>query len=129
MYSIGEASRRSGVNVETIRYYERRGVVRPPVRSASGRRLYDSDGIARLRFVRRCRDLGFPIERIRALLALPIDDRAGCRDVKAIGEEHLREVRSRIADLRRLETVLAGLIAECGQGGPQCPALQQLFDD
>ena len=68
MFTIGKASEQSGVNIETIRYYEREGIVPKPGRSAGGRRLYSSDEIAKLRFVRRCRDLGFPISNIQTFL-------------------------------------------------------------
>ncbi|MPZ12078.1 MAG: MerR family DNA-binding protein [Kiloniellaceae bacterium] len=129
MHPIGEVARRSGVTIETIRYYEREGVVPLPDRSASGRRLYDSAGIARLRFVKRCRDLGFPIEDIRALLALSKGDSKACSDVKLIGERHLRDVRDKIADLTRLEAALADLVAECDEQRPHCPVLRQLFAD
>ncbi|MGB7242767.1 MAG: MerR family transcriptional regulator, partial [Sulfitobacter sp.] len=70
MFTIGKASEQSGVNVETIRYYEREGIVPKPGRSAGGRRLYSNDEIAKLRFVRRCRDLGFPIAIIQTFLSL-----------------------------------------------------------
>ena len=129
MYSIGEAARRSGVAVETIRYYERASVVPLPDRAASGRRLYDSAGIARLRFVKRCRDLGFSIEDIRTLLALSKPGSKACSDVKRIGEGHLRDVREKIADLTRLESALAEMVAECGEQKPECPVLRQLFAD
>jgi MerR family mercuric resistance operon transcriptional regulator len=129
MYPIGEAARRSGVAIETIRYYEREGVVPLPDRAASGRRLYDKAGIARLRFVKRCRDLGFSIEDVRALLALSKPDSKACSDVKRIGERHLHDVRDKIADLTRLEAALTELVAECEQGKRQCPVLRQLFAD
>ena len=74
MFTIGKASEQSGVNIETIRYYEREGIVPKPGRSAGGRRLYSSDEIAKLRFVRRCRDLGFPISNIQTFLSLTPQD-------------------------------------------------------
>src|SRR3546814_1278083 len=104
MHSIGEAARQSGVTVETIRYYERERIVPPPDRSASGRRLYDPAGIMRLRFVRRCRDLGLSIADIRTLLVFCEEGGNACSDVQAISERHLDEIRSRIADLSRLES-------------------------
>lgn len=129
MYPIGEAARRSGVAIETIRYYEREGVVPLPDRAASGRRLYDRAGIARLRFVKRCRDLGFSLEDIRVLLALSKPGFQACSDVKRLGERHLRDVREKIADLTRLEAALAEMVAECGEQKPECPLLRQLFAD
>jgi MerR family mercuric resistance operon transcriptional regulator len=129
MYAIGEAARQSGVTIETIRYYEREGIVPPPDRSASGRRLYDTAGIARLRFVKRCRDLGFPIAEIRTLLVLSNADGNACSDVRGISERHLSDVRAKIADLTRLESALESLIEQCNRGERQCPALRRLFTD
>lgn len=126
MHPIGEAAAQSGVNIETIRYYEREGVVPKPYRSESGRRLYDDGAIARLRFVRRCRDLGFPLSDIKALLRLNFQTNA-CRQVRDIGAMHLTSVRTKIADLRRLEAALTHLLEQCSDASDQCPALQVLF--
>jgi len=115
MYAIGVAARRSGVAIETIRYYERRGIVPLPDRAASGRRLYDDAAVARLRFVRRCRDLGFSLDDVRTLFALADGEPAACGAVRSLGERHLDEVRSRIADLRRLEAALEELAASMTQ--------------
>ena len=129
MYSIGIAARRSGVGIEAIRYYEREGIVPLAARSANGRRAYDDAAIARLRFVRRCRDLGFSIQQIKALLSLSLADAKCCDDASQIGSLHLDEVREKIADLKRLETALAELLANCAVGRADCPMLLQLFDD
>src|SRR3546814_16082892 len=93
MYAIGGAARKSGVTVETIRYYERGRIVPPPDRSASGRRLYDPAGIMRLRFVRRCRDLGLSIADIRTLLVFCEEGGNACSDVQAISERHLDAIQ------------------------------------
>lgn len=128
MHPIGQAARLSGVNIETIRYYEREGVLPPPLRSSSGRRLYDDQAVSRLRFVRRCRDLGFPLRDVRALLELS-EQSDPCRDVRSLGEDHLRAVRSKIIDLRRLEDALIQLIEPCASSRSECPALEALFTD
>ncbi len=128
MHAIGTAARMSGVAVETIRFYERAGVLPPAARSASGRRLYDAEAVARLRFVRRCRDLGISLDGVRTLMTLA-DDRRACGDVKAIGEHHLSAIRARIASLRRLETEMVELIRPCDGGPTECPALRTLFAD
>lgn len=127
MATIGEASRRSGINIETIRYYEREGIIPAPGRSASGRRVYSDDEIAVLAFVRRCRDMGFPLVDVRALMALrnAADDQ--CDDVRSIAERHIADVRRRIAELRRLEMALKSLVSECSKGRTACPALEELF--
>lgn len=129
MHSIGEAARQSGVTIETIRYYEREGLVPTPARFASGRRLYDGAGITRLRFIKRCRSLGFSIQDIQALLAIANEPNKACGDVKAIGEQHLCDVQKRITDLTRHERALMELLSECERGKPSCSALQRLFDD
>jgi len=126
MPSIGEAARRSGVPVETIRYYERAGIVPGPLRSESGRRVYDTPGIARLRWIKRCRDLGFTLADARALLALSENDDAPCDEVKVIAEGHLAEVGRKIGALRDLEAALGDLVRECAEGNTACPALRAL---
>lgn len=126
MRSIGQAATSSGVTVETIRYYERKGVVPRPPRSVSGRRLYDADAIARLRFVRRCRDLGFPLANVRILLTLS-GEADPCASVRELGEGHLDAVRAKIADLRCLEGALERLLEGCATSDCRCPALQTLF--
>lgn len=126
MLPIGDAARQSGVTIETIRYYEREGVVPPPDRSASGRRLYDAAGIARLRFIKRCRDLGFSLSVTKTLLELSREGDAACSEVKAVAESHRAEVRRKIADLNELEAALGELISGCAVGRKGCPALRTL---
>ncbi|WP_282611058.1 helix-turn-helix domain-containing protein [Pelagibius sp. Alg239-R121] len=129
MQHIGEAAKLSGVNIETIRYYEREGIVPTAERTASGRRLYDDAAIARLRFVRRCRDLGFPIADIRTLLGLSSNASKPCSEVKEISQRHLDDVRARLSDLQNLEAALVDLVHECASARSECPALKQLFAD
>ena len=101
MLSIGEASKRSGVHIETIRYYEREGILPPAERTASGRRCYDPQAIARLRFfVRRCRDLGFPMAEMRALLALTGEE-TPCAEATASRKPTATRSRTRSANCRR----------------------------
>lgn len=129
MRTIGEAAKHSGVTVETIRYYEREGIVPEADRHANGRRLYDKAAIARLRFIRRCRDLGFTISDIRTLLDLSGASSRSCADVKEVGGRHLAQVRQRKADLESLEAALIELLRACAEDQPDCPALSQLFAD
>lgn len=126
MYAIGEASRLSGVSIETIRYYEREGIVAKPARTGSGRRRYGPKDISRLTFIRRCRELGFPIPEIRALMALSEETGCSCDDVAGIGRRHLDSIRARIADLKRMERALEGLVASCADGSPRCAMLETL---
>lgn len=129
MQTIGEAAKLSGVNIETIRYYEREGIVPAADRSANGRRHYDAAAITRLRFIRRCRDLGFPISDVRALLDLSNNAPKHCDDVRAISERHLLDVRERLSDLRELEAALSELVQACVDAQSECPTLKQLFAD
>ncbi len=122
-----ELANRSGCNIETIRYYEKIGMLPDPPRTASGYRLYDDNHVARLRFILRARELGFPIEEIRGLLGLVDGGTQTCAEVKARTERHLADVRTRIADLRRIERVLAQTAQQCsGNQVPECPVLQAL---
>lgn len=129
MHPIGEAAALSGVHVETIRYYEREGIVPRVPRSPSGRRQYAAEDVARLRFVKRCRDLWFPIPDIRALLDLAADGTAPCPEVKAVGERHLRGIERKIEDLAKLEHAVRDLVKRCGAGRDECEMLDQLFAD
>jgi len=127
MASIGEASRQSGINIETIRFYERDGIVPAPDRSDGGRRVYTADQIDLLVFVKRCRDLGFALADVRILLSLRTAADAQCDEVRLISERHIGDVRKKISDLRRLEKALVALVAQCRKGRTDCPALKELF--
>jgi MerR family mercuric resistance operon transcriptional regulator len=127
MQTIGEAARRSGVTIETIRYYEREGIVPPPGRAASGRRLYTPEEIGRLRFVKRCRDLGFAIADIRLLMKLAAGQEGSCAVAGGLGKAQLVETQRKIADLRRLEAALSELIQNCDAGQTKCAMLTALF--
>ena len=126
-FPIGALSERSGVNVETVRYYERAGLLPKPVRSAGGYRLYRASDAERLSFIRRARDLGFSLDEIRRLLGLADQKSRSCDRVHAIGTEHLAGIRAKIGDLRRMERVLARMVRACAQGTmPVCPLLETL---
>jgi MerR family mercuric resistance operon transcriptional regulator len=125
--TIGQFAAAAGVNLETVRYYERIKLMPPPARTASGYRAYEPAHIRRLAFIRRARELGFSIEQIRALLALAEPSRASCADVREIARTHLDEVRAKLADLARLEGILAETISCCsGDPAPPCPVLNML---
>lgn len=122
-----ELARRTGCNLETIRYYEKIGMMPDPPRTASGYRVYDAGHVSRLRFILRARELGFAIEEIRGLLQLVDGGTQTCAEVKARTESHLADVRAKIADLRRIERVLATTAASCsGDDVPECPVLEAL---
>ena len=125
---IGALSKQSGVNIETIRYYEKIGVMPAPLRSAGGYRMYSSDHLKRLGFVRRGRQLGFSLDELRGLLHLVDGHAYTCAEVHALTLQHLGEVRRKIADLRRLQKVLAEMAAQCTEDlVPECPVIDALF--
>lgn len=126
---IGELAENTGVHIETIRFYERVGIISPPVRAANNYRIYDDAHQRRLRFVRRARDLGFSLDEVRTLLRMIDGGDYSCEQVRELGVDHLEAVRRRIADLRRMEGVLSALIDRCcGGATPDCSMLEALFD-
>jgi MerR family mercuric resistance operon transcriptional regulator len=125
--SIGALSRLAGVNIETIRYYERIKMLPAPPRSASGRRVYGSHEARILGFIRRSRELGFSLDEIRTLLQLGGPEKASCREVREIASHHLADIRAKLDDLKRLERLLAKTVARCsGTTAPDCPVLDML---
>ncbi len=127
VFPIGELSRRCGVNIETIRYYERVKMLVPPPRTASGRRVYALTDLRILVFIRRSRELGFSLDEIRALLRLGGPEKATCREVREIAVHHLDDIRAKLADLKKLERLLSKTVARCtGKTAPDCPVLDVL---
>ena len=120
-------ARRTGCNLETIRYYEKVGVMPNPPRTAAGYRIYGEDHVSRLRFVLRARELGFSLDDVRGLLTLVDGGTQTCAEVKERTEAHLANVRAKIRDLKRIERVLAKTSARCsGTAVPDCPVLDAL---
>lgn len=129
--TIGALSRITGVNIETIRYYERIGLITEPPRTAGGHRTYLPEHVERLRFVRRARELGFGIADIRTLATLALRGSSSCAEARAIATVHLRDVRAKRDDLAKLEKVLTDTIEQCntqccGTSPPPCPVLEVL---
>lgn len=125
--TTGELSHQAGVHIETIRYYERIGLLPAPPRTPGGRRSYGPDEAKRLVFIRRSRELGFSISDIKSLINLGEPELASCVDVCAIAAPHLVDVRARIADLQRLETLLEHTMSRCTSDGPsECGVLDAL---
>lgn len=127
-FTIGQLAARAGVNLETIRYYERIGLMPEPARSAGGYRLYDEAHRQRLTFIRRGRELGFGIDEIRSLLDLAQPERRSCDDVRLIAAAQLEAVRAKLGDLHRLEAILTDTVQRCGAqpSTPTCPVLEML---
>lgn len=126
----GELARRAGCNIETVRYYEKIGLLPDPPRTGGGYRDYGREHERRLRFVLRARELGFGIEDIRGLLELVDRHAYTCAEVREITLEHLDAVRLKIVDLKRLERTLAKTVAACnGRNVPDCPVIDVLASD
>ena len=128
--TIGKAARLAGVGVETIRYYERRGLIeRPPrSRSGSGYRHYTHETVKRIRFIRRAKELGFTLREIEELLALRVASETTCDDIRRRAEAKLCDVEARIASLHKIRSALEELVERCVDVGPasKCPILDVL---
>jgi MerR family transcriptional regulator, mercuric resistance operon regulatory protein len=126
--AIGPVSKRTGCNIETIRYYERVGLLPAPVRSPGGYRLYGNQHLKRLTFIRRARSLGFSIDEVRTLLKLADERKRPCGDVRAVAAAHLEDVRAKITDLRAMERVLSETVARCAsRRQSDCPLIEALY--
>jgi len=128
---IGGLARLTGVAIETIRYYEKIGLMAPPPRTRGGHRSYGSEHVERLRFIRRARALGFGIGEIRALLVLSGGGADSCARAREIASDRLADVRAKRDGLARLETILSDTIAQCDArccagAAPACPVLEIL---
>ena len=124
---IGELSRLTDVNIETIRYYEKIKMLPVPLRTEGGHRVYGPKETRTLAFIRRGRELGFTLDEIRALLNLGGPENASCAEVRKIAKHHLDDIRAKLKDLAKLERLLAKTIARCsGKSVPDCPILNIL---
>ena len=124
---IGELSRLAGVNIQTIRYYEKVKILPAPLRTAGGHRVYGPNKIRILGFIRRGRELGFTIDEIRALLDLRGPEKASCAEARKIARHHLGGIRAKIRDLVKLDRLLSKTLAQCsGKKAPDCPVLDIL---
>ncbi len=129
MLSIGAMSRRTGVKVPTIRYYEQMGLIDPAERSEGNQRRYSEAHVERLAFIRHARDLGLPLEAIRELIDLSADPQRPCADADRIAKAHLEHVRGRIARLQRLERELSRIVSRCdGDHIGDCYVIEALSD-
>jgi MerR family mercuric resistance operon transcriptional regulator len=126
--TIGQVARRAGVGVETVRFYERQGLLAEPARRASGYRQYDEGAVARLRFIKRAKELGFTLKEIAELLALRLDPDTTCVEIRARAQAKLGDIEARIRDLEKIRQALLGLTASCPGSGPTsaCPILEAL---
>src|SRR5437867_3693962 len=124
----GELARRGGVNLETIRYYERRGLLAKPPRTLAGYRTFDAEAVRRLRFIKQAQALGFSLKEVRELLALRLDARTSCADVRSRAETKLADIEAKIKMLRAMKNALGKIVAACSGRGPisACPILDAL---
>ena len=129
--TIGKLAKRAGVGVETIRFYERKGLIPEPPRRSSGYREYDDDTVTRVRFIRHAKELGFTLKEIDGLLSLQLDPDKPCQDVNRRIETKISDINEKIQMLKRMKNALQRLSAECqGEGSVNdCPILEALEDD
>ena len=127
--TIGRLAKAAGVNVETIRYYQRRGLVDEPSKPLGGYRRYAPSAVSRVRFIKRAQQLGFTLDEVTGLLRL--EDGRSCRETRLLAEHKLAVIEQRIADLTRMRRMLRGLIAACGAGQRprSCPIIATLSAD
>lgn len=124
---IGKVAAQTGCHIETIRFYEKEGLLPAPGRTVGGHRLYTNAMVERLVFIRRSRELGFSMKEIRQLLSLVDREQVSCERVQTIADRHLGDIRSKIADLRKMESSLRELSSRCsGEDVPDCPIIAVL---
>jgi MerR family mercuric resistance operon transcriptional regulator len=128
--SRGRLANRSGVNSETIRYYEKIGLMPDPMRSAGGHRIYERSHLKRLSFIRRTRELGFTLKEIRGLLGLVDGGGYTCAEVQDRTFVHMNDVQQKIRDLQKMQRTLKSMASKCDGGQvPNCPIVDELFSD
>lgn len=126
--TIGSLSKKTGVNIETIRYYEKIGVMPKPQRSIGGNRLYNERQIKRLAFIRRSRELGFSLNEIRELLRLVDEKTFTCAEIAALSQKHLDDIRTKIRDLKKIERHMKDMLSQCSRDNtPDCAIIDILF--
>lgn len=126
--TIGQVAHRSGIGIETVRFYERKGLLAKPARTLSGYRQFDEEIIARLQFIQRAKELGFTLKEIGELLALRVEPGTSCAEVKQRAEAKIADIEAKIESLRRMKRALLNLTAQCVGRGPasRCPILETL---
>ncbi len=125
---IGQVAKTAGVGIDAVRFYEREGLLAKPARRPSGYREYSRDVVVHLRFIRRAKELGFPLKEIRELIALETDPEATARDVRQLAEKRLADIEERIRALQRMRRALRKVTEECPGDGPtsRCSILRTL---
>jgi MerR family mercuric resistance operon transcriptional regulator len=126
--TIGQLAKQAGVGVETIRFYEREGLLSEPERRPSGYRQYPHEVVRRVRFIRHAKELGFTLKEIQELLELRVDPQSSCADVRRRASDKIADIEGRIASLERMRKALESLARKCRGRGPttDCPILEEL---
>ena len=129
--TIGQVARRAGVGVETIRFYEREGLVPKPPQTRAGYRQYPPDAVQRVAFIRRAKELGFTLAEVQQLLSLRVAPKRSCADVRDLAREKVATIENKIQDLLRMQEALKRLVRSCRGKGPtgECPLLEALEAD
>ena len=128
-YLVGQLAKETGINLETVRYYEKLKLLPKPKRRESRYRVYDENDLKRLLFIKRAKELGFTLKEIKELFELRIDSHAKCGDVKHLTEHKLKDVDNRISDLKKIKSVLVKLINHCINeevSSDECPILESI---
>ena len=128
MLNIGQVAKQTQTSVETLRYYEREGLIQPQRSANNGYRQYTEDMVRRVHFIKRGKALGFTLKEIGELMALQVSPRANCRDVKSRAQDKIQDIEQRLVSLTRMKQVLGQLIASCDSSNPitDCPILEAL---
>ena len=128
LHTIGQVARQSGVGVETVRFYEREGLIPQPPRPETGFRRYPPDAVSRIRFIQRSKELGFSLREIKELLSLRVDSKTNCDEVRGRAEAKIADIDGKIRHLQEMKHALSRLTAACRGKGPtgECPILEAL---
>jgi len=126
--TIGQVAKRAGVGVETVRFYEREGLIAEPDRRPSGYRQYQPDAVQRIRFIRHAKELGFSLKEISELLSLRVDPDSTCADVRQRAHDKIADIEEKMASLARMKSALVRLVTKCRGEGPttDCPILEEI---
>jgi MerR family mercuric resistance operon transcriptional regulator len=126
--TIGQVAQRAGIGIETVRFYEREGLLEEPARRDSGYRQYEDDVVARLRFIKRAKELGFSLKEIKELLALRVDPNTTCAEVRSKAQAKIADIEEKIQTLQRMKKALVKVTKQCSGRGPtsECPILEAM---